>query len=98
MECQRCGLDFEEKLIDASHDVPCYMFDGKDRKEKKNQADKYGRHNLCKKCHDIYERIIISVMVEKINQKTKEEMILVAKEFSKQYFKLGGDHDPESRK
>jgi hypothetical protein len=56
MICQHCGEDFPESYIEESHDVPCYLFEGKYRNERKNQADKYPRHNLCKRCHKEYER------------------------------------------
>jgi hypothetical protein len=54
MKCQKCKKEFEEKDIHESHDVPCYLFEG-NRKGQKNQADKWGRRYLCKKCHDEYE-------------------------------------------
>lgn len=54
MKCQKCKRDFEEKDIHDSHDVPCYLFEG-NRKGQQNMADKWGRHNLCKECHDEYE-------------------------------------------
>ena len=52
MKCFKCGNDFEEREIQSSHDIPCYLFDGSDRKERKQRADKYGRHWLCEECHD----------------------------------------------
>lgn len=54
MRCQKCKKDFEEKDIQESHDVPCYLFEG-NRKGRKNQADKFGRHLLCEECHKKYE-------------------------------------------
>ena len=54
MKCYKCNKDFEEREIHESHDVPCYLFEG-NRKGRKNQADKFGRHYLCKNCHDEYE-------------------------------------------
>jgi hypothetical protein len=54
MICKKCKKDFPEHLIHDSHDVPTYLFEG-NRKGRKNQADKFGRHNLCKECHDKYE-------------------------------------------
>jgi len=54
--------------------------------KKKQQADKYGRHYLCKKCHDIYEKIVFSVMVNEADSKTKKEMIVVAIQFAKRWF------------
>jgi hypothetical protein len=62
MKCDKCGQEFEEKDLADSHDVPCYLFNG-NRQGRSNQADKFGRHWLCKKqgvkeelfCHDKYE-------------------------------------------
>jgi len=75
MICKYCGIDFEEKDIHDSHDVPCYLFLG-NRKGRKNQADKFGRHNLCKKCHDKYEEALRLFLIKK------------AKEFSNDYSQL----------
>ena len=55
MKCFKCGIDLPEREIEESHDVPCYLFKGMNRKEKKNQADRFGRHWLCKECHEQYE-------------------------------------------
>jgi len=57
MKCAKCGIDLPEKLIHESHDVPCYLFEG-NRKGRKNQGDKHGRHLLCKDCHNTYEKKI----------------------------------------
>ena len=54
MKCDKCGEEFDEKDLDESHNVPCYLFEG-NRKGRKNQADKFGRHWLCKKHHKEYE-------------------------------------------
>ena len=54
MKCNKCFRDFEEKDIHESHDVPTYLWEG-NRQGRKNQADKWGRHYLCKDCHDTYE-------------------------------------------
>ena len=55
MKCTKCEKDFPEHKIHESHDVPCYIFKGRNRQEKKPQADMYGRHWLCEKCHEEYE-------------------------------------------
>ena len=55
MICDYCKKDFEEKDLHESHDVPTYLWEG-NRKGRKNQADKFGRHWLCKDCHDKYEK------------------------------------------
>jgi len=57
MKCDFCGGEFESIHVHESHDVPCYLFEG-NRKGRKNQADKFGRHYLCKECHDKYELIL----------------------------------------
>lgn len=54
MKCDKCGKEFPEKEIEDSHNVPKYLFDGFPN-ERKNKADKFGRHWLCKKCHKEYE-------------------------------------------
>lgn len=88
MKCQKCGLDFPEREIQVSHDVPVYMFEGKDRNEKRNQADKFGRHNLCIKCHDIYERMVFAVMIKNLPLNLKEAMRDTAKRFASSYFSI----------
>ena len=76
MKCNKCHIDLTEKEIHESHDVPCYLFiKHGNRKGQKNEADKHGRHWLCKKCHDEYEDILNALL-----KKT-------AKEFSMVYFK-----------
>lgn len=56
MICKKCKRDFEEKEIQERHDVPCYLFYNLfKRNERKNKADKLGRHWLCKECHKKYE-------------------------------------------
>ena len=86
MICQKCNKDFPEKEIEVSHDVPVYMFEGNDRKERKKQADKYGRHNLCVKCHKTYEGYIAGVMVKYLPFTIKEQMIKSAHSFAQTYF------------
>lgn len=76
MKCDKCKRDFPESQLDESHDIPCYLFIySGNRKNQKNQADKYGRKWLCKKCHKEYE--------SQLNTHLK----LTAKSFSKKYFK-----------
>lgn len=59
MRCDKCGEQFEEKELQESHDIPCYLFIyAGNRKGQKNQADNYGRHWLCKPCHDLYEQTL----------------------------------------
>lgn len=61
MICQKCKKDFPESELQESHDVPTYLFEGK-RNERKQEADKYPRHWLCKKCHDEYEITILRIL------------------------------------
>lgn len=82
MICQKYGFDFEEKDIQLSHDVPKYMFDGD-----KNKADKHGRHNLCQKCHDKYEKIAFSVFFKILDNLQKEICINAVELFAREYFK-----------
>ncbi len=86
MKCQYCNLEFEEKDIELSHDVPCYLFPGKNRREKKNQADKFGRHNLCKGCHTYYENILPSIIIKALNKEQIEIVRNKVKSFSQSYF------------
>ena len=83
MKCQKCLNEFEQ--IEVSHDVPTYIFEG-ERKERERQADKYGRHNLCKKCHDIYESIVFSEMIREADHYTKIRMIKRAQQFAQEWF------------
>lgn len=79
MKCSICNEEFEEKDIQESHDVPCYLFEG-NRNIRKQQADKFLRRWLCAKCHKGYElrlRIFLRDM---------------AKEFAIKYF---GDYNGE---
>lgn len=77
MKCSKCFKDFEEKDIQESHDVPCYLFIGLNRRQSKVIADKFGRHHLCRECHDTYETQL-NILLK-----------LKAMEFSKEFFKDG---------
>lgn len=90
MICQKCIKEFQEKDIHESHDVPSYIFSG-ERKIRKQKADKYGRHHVCQKCHDIYEKTVFSVMVNQADNETKKRMIKSALKFTKEYFNEDGD-------
>jgi len=82
MECLCCNKFFEEHELDESHDVPCYLFEG-NRKGRKNQADAFGRHWLCRTCHRNYEMCLMMYLRE------------CAKEFSSKFFKKGDDYDTD---
>lgn len=95
MKCDYCNDEFEEKDIQESHDVPCYLFKGRDRKEKKNLADKFGRHWLCHKCHDKYEKMLPAIMLMPFSEQQLEELRKRASRFASIYFKkeMNGDAD-----
>lgn len=82
MKCQKCLKDFEERDIQESHDIPKYMFNGD-----KNIADKYGRHQLCQRCHDIYEKIVFSIVFKSLSEEQKLKSRQAVKSFSIYYFK-----------
>jgi hypothetical protein len=64
MKCELCKDDFMEKEIHESHDVPCYLFYKEiGRNAKKNRADKFGRHYLCIKCHETYEKALNETLI-----------------------------------
>jgi len=63
MKCMKCDIDLEEKYIEESHDVPCYLFPG-NRQGQKNQADKFGRHWLCNNCHRTYEAQLRLILIK----------------------------------
>lgn len=74
-KCFVCG-EINEKLLEESHDVPCNLFwmFAETRRERKQLADPYGRHMLCKKHHEEFEKAI------------SEYLILKAKEFARRTF------------
>ena len=64
-ECSKCHRIFREPKLQESHDIPCYLFIySGNRKGQKNEADKFGRHWLCKDCHEKYD--------EQLNSELKE--------------------------
>ncbi len=75
MICFQCKKDFKEKDIQESHNIPCYLFVG-NRKGRKNQADKFGRHWLCQKCHKKYEyslNLSLRIFAEKFGKEYFEK-------------------------
>lgn len=70
MKCQKCGDEKPDKEIQTSHDIPKYTFPG-NKKQQRDQADKRGRHNLCVKCHDIYEHMAFWVMFNSLKEEDK---------------------------
>ena len=87
MICQKCGKDFPENKIQESHDVPCYLFNGIGRKDKKPQADKWGRHWLCDGCHRFYEVNVIAFAVRNLSEEEKMFLRMQCKQYSKNFFK-----------
>jgi len=81
MKCDKCLQDFAEKDLECSHDIPKYM-GGKDIN---------GRHNLCKKCHDIYEKTIFFVAFKTLSNEQKIKCKQAVKKFSIKYFKKEDD-------
>jgi len=86
MKCQKCEKEFKEDFLQESHDIPCYLFDGDKRKTKKQKADKYGRHWLCKDCHQKYESLILTACLKFVGEELvdDEERVFWIKELSKQ--------------
>jgi len=87
MKCWDCQNDFEEKELEESHDVSCYLFEGKTRKERKQQADKFGRKWLCVNCHDKYEAKILQILYWNLLNK-KIDLILNRRERTHYFPKL----------
>ena len=81
MKCAWCNKEFPESEIDLSHDIPRYI----------GGTDKDGRHYLCKKHHDIYEKMVAAVMVKSLPKDIKEHMRIKAKEFAMNKFRGDGD-------
>ena len=81
MKCAKCGNEFPDNELQLSHDVPRYVFMGD-----KNLADKHGRHWLCKKCHDIYEKMVFAIMIKSLPLEDRETLCRIAEAFAKRYF------------
>jgi hypothetical protein len=67
--------------------VPVYLFEGLSRNERKQKADKWGRHNLCNKCHDIYEGTAFKIAVWTVSSEQRDKMKEAVKSFAQSYFK-----------
>jgi len=77
MKCQKCEKEFEERELQLSHDIPKYI----------GGTDSDGRHWLCKKCHDIYERILFSYLFSSLHIIQQLKLKEIAKKFALKYFK-----------
>lgn len=62
MICPHCSTDSSENNFECSHNVPVYLFEGLKRNERKEQADKMGRTNLCLDCHYKYEGKVLQLL------------------------------------
>ena len=82
MKCAWCGKEFLESELQLSHDVPKYI----------GGTDKDGRHYLCKKHHDIYEKMVFAMMVKVLSEQDKSLMRSQAKVFAKRIFKKEGEN------
>lgn len=60
----------------VSHDVPQYI----------GGTDKDGRHLLCKRCHDMYERQVFAEMVRGLPESLKQAMRGTAKRYARSFF------------
>ncbi len=79
MKCQKCGYEFPENQIHNSHDVPKYM----------GGTDKDGKHWLCEKCHDDYEREVMKVTFMNLVKELPEDLKEICRNSArivKQYF------------
>lgn len=91
MKCDKCHKEFKSEDLHESHDIPCYLFEG-NKKGRKNQADRFPRHWLCKKkgikgeefCHDKYEKLL------------REYLRYYALKFAMEYFKEEDDTNTTS--
>ena len=77
LNCRMCGKLFDITELQLSHDVPRYI----------GGTDLDGRHYLCPKCHDIYERMVFAIMVKNLPEETKKEMRERAKKYAATVFK-----------
>lgn len=75
--CQKYWKVFKESDIQLSHDIPRYM----------GETDADGRHYLCKKYHDIYERIAFKIFFDSTSSESQEQGRQRLKKFSHDYFR-----------
>ena len=90
MRCQKCKLDFPEKEIQLSHDIPKYV----------GGTDKDGRHYLCKKHHKEYEQevlnIILMALISDLPKDTKKKYQWYVKKIKNAWFKKEGENGHSS--
>lgn len=75
MKCEKCKQDFPESEIQLSHDIPRYA----------GGTDSDGRHWLCKKCHDIYERRVASIIWQFVSRTSEQDCHDAIKQFNKRW-------------
>ncbi|HMA69252.1 MAG TPA: hypothetical protein VKN74_05225 [Candidatus Mcinerneyibacterium sp.] len=71
--CAWDGKEHYEKDLEESHDIPTYLFPGETRNERKQYADKQGRHWLCKDHHHEYEMKILMRCLEYLSEEISPE-------------------------
>jgi len=76
MKCEKCRNEFEEHELDFSHDVPKYM----------GGTDLDGRHYVCKKCHDIYEKMAFSIAWKYMPKENYSKIKEGLKGFARRWF------------
>lgn len=86
MNCQKCQQDRGDN-IEISQDVPWFLFEGRDKKHCIAQADRYGRHLLCKRHYLNYQNQVRDFIVRDLPPRTKNLMKQKAMWFAKDYFK-----------
>ena len=80
MKCSKCLREFEEPLLQLSHDVPRYI----------GGTDLDGRHWLCSDCHHKYEWKVFSVCanyISRLSPEIKNNLKKIAKKISGEFFK-----------
>ena len=76
MKCQKCDLDFEERLIHEHHKHPRFM------NNKKGEGMKI---YLCEKCHNILHLLIPKIIWEYLDENQKKDCIDNILNFTKRY-------------
>jgi len=89
-EYKKCKGEFFSRDINESHNIPTYLFEGKDRNERRKEADKYGVTKLCWNCHKNYEKEVAMQVLFRIHNtlttKQKEQARYIAKKIYEDYF------------
>lgn len=79
--CVKCGIEKHESEIQLSHDFPRYA----------GGTDRDGRTLLCKRCHDVYERLVASVIVkyllENVSKDVEDKLKLKVRMFNQRWLR-----------